>query len=107
MRLAGLRLENFKPFAAPTAIDVATLTVLIGRNSSGKRALARSPLLIARALSPEALAPLELDVSGVDFGASFLDLVHNRLPHGAVSIGATLADDRQTVPFDSTIQHVD
>lgn len=107
MRLAGLSVENFKPFAKRIDIELAPLTVLIGRNSSGKSALARLPLLIARALSPDAQAPVELDASGVDFGASFLDLIHNRVPHGSIGLGATFKNGARTIGFHSTVQHVD
>ena len=107
MRLTGLSFENFKPFSKRIDVELAPLTVLIGRNSSGKSALARLPLLIGRALSPEATAPIELDASGVDFGASFLDLIHNRTPHGSIGLGATFTDGTRRIAFHSTVQHVD
>jgi hypothetical protein len=48
-----------------------------------------------------------LEVAGVTFGASFLDLIHNRLPHGAVGVGASFdAGDGTTVSFWVRIQHV-
>jgi len=107
MRLSGLSVENFKPFSKRIDIELGPLTVLIGRNSSGKSALARLPLLIGRALSSEAVSPVELDASGVDFGASFVDLIHNRVPHGAIGLGATFADGTNQISFHSTVQHVD
>jgi hypothetical protein len=107
MRLAGLSIENFKPFSKRIDIELGPLTVLIGRNSSGKSALARLPLLIGRALSPDAHSPIELDASGVDFGASFVDLIHNRVPHGSIGLGATFADGDRRITFHSTVQHVD
>lgn len=107
MRLSGLSVENFKPFSKRIDVELGPLTVLIGRNSSGKSALARLPLLIGRALSPEAVSPIELDASGVDFGASFVDLIHNRAPHGAIGLGATFSDGTRRISFHSTVQHVD
>jgi len=107
MRLAGLSFENFKPFSKRIDIELAPLTVLIGRNSAGKSALARLPVLVGRALSQEARSPIELDVSGIDFGASFLDLVHNRVPHGSIGLGAKFVDGDRRFGFHSTIQHVD
>ena len=101
MRLAGLSIENFKPFSKRIDIELGPLTVLIGRNSSGKSALARLPLLIGRALSPDAHSPIELDASGVDFGASFVDLIHNRVPHGSIGLGATFADGDRRITFHS------
>jgi hypothetical protein len=107
MRLTGLSVENFKPFSKRIDIELGPLTVLIGRNSSGKSALARLPLLIGRALSSEAVSPVELDASGVDFGASFVDLIHNRVPHGSIGLGATFDNGTRRISFHSTVQHVD
>ena len=45
-------------------------------------------------LSERADSPIELEIEGLDFGASFVDLIYNRFPHGAVSIGASFIDDK-------------
>ncbi|NMO15472.1 AAA family ATPase [Pyxidicoccus fallax] len=89
MELTGLSFENYKAFPNWETLALRPLTILIGRNSSGKSAIARFPLLLAQALSERAQSPLDLDIRGVDFGGSFVDLIHNRTPHGAVGLGAT------------------
>lgn len=89
MELTGLSFENYRAFTRRESLELRPLTVLIGRNSSGKSAISRLPLLLARALSERAQSPLDLDIDGVDFGGSFVDLIHNRTPHGAVGLGAT------------------
>ncbi|HYO52048.1 AAA family ATPase [Archangium sp.] len=94
MELTGLSFENYKAFAQREALELKPLTVLIGRNSSGKSAIARLPLLLARALSERAQSPVDLDIDGVDFGGSFVDLIHNRTPHGSIGLGATFENDQ-------------
>lgn len=108
MQISSLTIENYKTFREPERVDIRPLTILVGRNSAGKSVIARLPLLLARALGPHAEAPLELEFEGIDFGASFLDLVHNRKPHGAVTIGATfdLVGER-SLSINAKVQHFD
>ena len=69
MELVELRFENYKAFHRPATLELRPLTLLIGRNSAGKSAVARLPLLLSRALSGPAKSPVELEVDSVDFGA--------------------------------------
>jgi len=107
MRLSAITFENYKAFHEREVLEIRPLTILIGRNSSGKSVLARLPLLIARGLSETAWDPVDLEFDGIDFGASFLDLVHSRNPHGSISIGAKFigSGDAEFVEFLATIQH--
>jgi hypothetical protein len=108
MKLSNLSFENYKTFQKRESIEVKPLTILIGHNSSGKSVISRLPLLIARALSERADSPFELELEGLDFGASFVDLIYNRLAHGAVGIGASFTDDKQeTIDFWVKVQHFD
>lgn len=107
MELVGLSFQNYKAFPARESLAIRPLTILIGRNSSGKSAIARLPMLLAGALSDRAEAPVELDVDGVDFGASFLDLIHNRRPHGAIGLGATYEQDGERFDLHAKVQHYD
>ena len=105
MQLTGLSFQNYKAFAGKEAVEIRPLTILIGRNSSGKSAIARLPLLLAASLSERAEAPIDLIVDGVDFGASFLDLIHKRRPHGAVGLGATWEDEHGRWEVWAKVQH--
>jgi hypothetical protein len=89
MELVGLSFQNYKAFPGHESIEIRPLTVLIGRNSSGKSAIARLPMLLAGALSDAAESPVILEGDGVDFGGSFVELIHNQQPHGAIGLGAT------------------
>jgi hypothetical protein len=93
MELVGLSFQNYKAFPARESIDIRPLTVLIGRNSSGKSAVARLPMLLAGALSGRAESPLPLEAEGVDFAGSFVELIHNQQPHGAIGLAATFENE--------------
>ncbi len=95
--LSRLSFENYRTFERAEEVLLAPLTVLIGRNSSGKSAIARLPLLLKRGTSPDAQAPLELEFDGHDFGASFVDVVYNRVPTRTITLGATVSDGQATV----------
>jgi hypothetical protein len=95
--LSRLTFENYRTFQRAEEIFLAPLTVLIGRNSSGKSAIARLPLLLRRGTSPDAQAPLELEFDGHDFGASFVDVVYNRVPTRTITLGATVSNGQATV----------
>jgi hypothetical protein len=105
MQLVGLSFQNYKAFRTRESIEIRPLTVLIGRNSSGKSAVARLPLLLAGALSDRAEAPLPLEVDGVDFGGSFVELIHNQQPHGAVDLGATFEDGGARFELQARVQN--
>jgi AAA ATPase domain len=101
--LTQLSFENYRTFERPETIDLCPLTVLIGRNSSGKSAIARLPLLLSRGLSGDAEAPLDLEFDDHDFGASFTDLVTHRIGTRGITLGATASDGENTVRFKATI----
>ncbi|MCP4104073.1 MAG: AAA family ATPase [Desulfobacteraceae bacterium] len=116
MKLTAISFENYKSFQKRQSIEIRPLTILIGRNSSGKSVIARLPLLLAHALSDRAESPLDLECEGIDYASSFADFVHNRLPHGAVSIGAkflepkrkgTLFQKRKEIELSAKVQHFD
>lgn len=105
--LTHLSFENYRTFQHEEQVALRRLTVLIGRNSSGKSAIARLPLLLRRALSSDAQAPLELEFDGHDFGASFLDLVYNRVPTRGITLGATVSDGERALSVRATVGYWD
>lgn len=61
-KLLSLSLERFKCFEAKTTIDFAPLTVVLGRNNSGKSSLIQSLLLLKQTLAePRPEVTLHLD----------------------------------------------
>jgi hypothetical protein len=108
MELTAVSCENYKAFKRRQQLEMRPLTVLIGKNSSGKSAIARLPLLIGRALSKRSTSAIDLEFDGLDFGRSFKDVVHNRISHGRAGLGATFSDaSGRTVQLWCWIQNFD
>jgi len=107
MDLTELSVENYKPFKKRLAVAIKPITLVIGKNSSGKSALTRLPLLLRSGLASGAEAPLTLTVDGLDFGASFVDLIHGRNPHGRIGIGAAFDFGGHKQGFWAEVQNVD
>jgi hypothetical protein len=106
MLLTEISCIAYKVFKDPVRLELRPLTVLVGKNNSGKSTLARLPVLLAHALSTRAIDLLDLEVGSLSFGASFLDLVHNRLQHGSLAFGARLTDGERRLELDVTVQNV-
>jgi hypothetical protein len=82
--------------------------VLLGRNNSGKSALARLPLLLATGYSSDAKAPLDIDGTGIDIAGSFTDLIFSQRPHGSITLSADLGREHgPNVSTSAAIQHID
>ena len=108
MDFVGLSVESYKPFKRRENAEIRPLTIVIGENSSGKSAFARAPLLVGHALSDRAEAPLDLAFDDLDFAGSFRDLVHGRVPHASVGIGATFLDkDSERIELWARVQEID
>jgi hypothetical protein len=67
--------------------------VLLGKNNSGKSAIARVPLVVKSALTGISRAPIDLDLVGLGPSVTFLDLLYGRRPHGAMSLFCALETD--------------
>ena len=108
MGLDYLYIENYKCFSRPENIQIRPLTILIGRNSSGKSVIARLPILISHSIEHTGVTPLDLHFDGLDYGSSTVDLIYDRVPHGSLTIGAGVTGIRGEVQsFKAKIQHFD
>lgn len=106
MKLNQIRFKNYKAFKEKQELNIKPLTILIGKNSSGKSAIARLPLLLAKSLVYDANAPIELEFDGLEFGGSFQDLVHNRIAHGNISFEIVLEFGGSNLILNATIQNI-
>ncbi len=76
LRLERIRGANYKAFQRSFELELAPLTVIFGRNGSGKTALLRLPLVLASALTGGDSPGLPLSVRGLRLGDSLASLVH-------------------------------
>ena len=84
---------------------MAPLTIVIGKNGSGKSVLTRLPVLLAGSLHNEDGGPVDLAAGGLEHALSYQDLVYARgsLPF---SLGAEVELDGRTTRFETTMRYV-
>jgi predicted ATPase len=70
--------RNYKSFQELQEIEIKPITILIGKNSSGKSAIAKLPTLIDVSLSGQYEEPLLYVNKDVELGAEFRDLIYGR-----------------------------
>ncbi|HNH09140.1 MAG TPA: AAA family ATPase, partial [Leptospiraceae bacterium] len=70
--------KNYKLFRTLQEMELRPMTVLIGKNSSGKSAIAKLFTLIEGSLSGSFNEAFRLINGGVELGAEFKDLIHER-----------------------------
>lgn len=73
-----IKFKNYKLFKQEQALEIKPLTLLIGKNSSGKSAVLKLLTLIEGALSHEFKEPLQLRNQGIELGGEFRDLIYAR-----------------------------
>jgi hypothetical protein len=106
MKLISYGCENYKPFNQKTVIEVKPLTLIYGKNSSGKSAILRLLRLILRAVGSRNQHGFPLVVDGLLFGASFNDLVHGRVLHGSATFYAKFEDGGSVFDLTVTVQEL-
>jgi hypothetical protein len=107
MELLSFGCTGYKPFRARAVVELRPLTLFLGRNNSGKTALARLPHLLLQALSLEAPRnAFPLDAAGMSFGRVFRDLIHGGQPHGAVDFEMRCQHEGETLDLRATVQNV-
>jgi len=93
MKIKSLSFNNYKAFLNQQTIEIRPITVLIGKNSSGKSSIAKLFTLLENSLSRNIKEPLLYNNNGVVIGGEFRDLVFNRQPSVPVSFSILFEDD--------------
>jgi predicted ATPase len=70
--------KNYKSFKKKQELELRPITVLIGKNSSGKSAISKLLTLFSASLSGEFEQPLRWENDGIKLGLSNSDLVYNK-----------------------------
>lgn len=76
--VSTIRFKNFKIFKQWQTLELRPITILIGKNNSGKSAVAKLPVMIAGSLSGKYSAPLPLSHEGIRIAASNEELFYNK-----------------------------
>jgi predicted ATP-binding protein involved in virulence len=98
--------KNYKSFKDQQELELKPITILIGKNSSGKSAVAKLPTLIEGSLSGRFEDPLLTTNSEVELGAEFRDLVHGR-EIGSLEFILESLENKLTVEVTSGIKESD
>jgi hypothetical protein len=88
--LTGYSLKGYKAFAAEARVELAPLTLVLGRNNAGKTALCNAPLFFTHLFDPQASVPFPLKLRGIDFCTSLMSACFAGQPSGfstALSLG--------------------
>ncbi len=87
MVLRVISCEGYKAFNQPTVLEFGAITVIFGKNNSGKTTLARLPMFLAASLSDSNFYALKS--AGVNFGSSFNDLASAEQVHPRMTMSLT------------------
>lgn len=106
MALTRFSLENYRCFQVRQEVELGLVTVVLGRNNSGKSALVRAPLAFSTGFEANSSLPLDLERLG-EGAPSFQDLVYAGRPHGRVRLGFDFGETDDRTDVEVTVQHVD
>ena len=102
---SALHLSRFRAFLEPARIELAPLTIVIGKNGSGKSVLTRLQLLISGGLWPTSDSVLDLFAGGISRASRYDDLIYQRSAQ-PFSIGAETSDGQNNLKFVTTVRYV-
>ncbi|MEU5865728.1 DUF3696 domain-containing protein [Nonomuraea sp. NPDC047529] len=105
MALLRMAVENYRCFKERQEIDLAPITVVLGKNNSGKSAITRLPLLLQTGIHTTSSLPLDLDALGDD-PPDYLDLVHGRNVHRALRLEFVAGGAKRSVEVKAKIQNI-
>jgi predicted ATPase len=105
MPLRRLAVQNYRCFRDRQEIEIHPVTVILGKNNSGKSALVRAPLVFETGFDADTSAPLDLERLAVDPVDAFTDLIFEQRPHGSIGIGIDV-DDEFSFSLTATVQNV-
>lgn len=80
--LKEIKIKNYKAFAEETHIELRPVTVLYGKNSSGKSSLCKLIAVLSKAFSPSAQSRFPLRNDSIVLGTRYEDLFHNNVLSG-------------------------
>ncbi|MBR0831935.1 AAA family ATPase [Bradyrhizobium manausense] len=105
MKLKALIWNRYRSFKERQKVELAPLTVIIGKNGSGKSVISRLPLILASGVSNASQSPIDLMAGGVEHAAQYQDLVNMR---GALpfTLGCEVAGKYGSFEFETTLRHI-
>lgn len=87
--------KNYKSFKDLQTIEFSPVTVIIGKNSSGKSAVAKLPVMIDNSFNNVMGEPYALEYNDVQFGGDYRDMFYGRIPNAELEFILYSDDDKQ------------
>lgn len=75
--ITKIKFRNYKRFEEEQELEIRPITVLVGRNSSGKSSIAKLIPTLAHSVNEGAVSPLLFECNGVRLGTSYADICHD------------------------------
>lgn len=91
--LNSFTVEAYRSFAKPTKIELRPITLLLGRNSSGKSSLTRLIPLLQQSLDRRTASPILWNSDDVDFG-DISNVLNSTSPDGELKISLEIDASR-------------
>jgi len=89
--------KNYKIFKKVQTLELKPITILIGKNNTGKSAVMKLPLMIEGALDTEASKPVDIKHEGVVIGNENRDLIYGKFSRALelklFQVNKSLGDD--------------
>ncbi|MFN5772160.1 AAA family ATPase, partial [Flavobacterium sp.] len=76
--VSKIRFKNFKLFKNWQELEIKPITILIGKNNSGKTAVLKLPIIISEGLKGNINEAVKLEFDEIKLGSEYSDLVYNR-----------------------------
>lgn len=107
MSLTRLTLGSYRCFARRQDIELRPVTLVLGRNNSGKSALVRAPVVLGTGIQTESPEPFDLDRLPESMVDSFTDLVYGNRARGNFHLGMGFSDSPVgSAELSATVQHI-
>ena len=107
MKLIEIGFKGYKAYNGNDAplqrLRLAPLTLVFGKNNSGKSALVRLPRLLLGGMECNDDRVLPIEVRGLSYGSRFLDMVHGGDFFGRTSFSVRAEDQGRTLDFVVTL----
>ena len=106
MPLERFSLENYRCFKHRQEVELGRITVVLGRNNSGKSAAVRALQVLSTGIRTRSPYPLDLEhIDGLV--PVFTDLIHGSRPHGRIRVAMGFRDaDGQPFGVDAEVQNI-